>query len=147
MKRIIINKSQLLKLNEENSVNLDVQAKNNTTSDFINAATDSTTIGDINKAQAAGDVNLVINGPNSNDSQPVQRINVAKGDTIQNALNNQANDELIRNGGSAIVGGDGITNENHVYTKKMLEEIRLSNMKKNGEVLSKKELTKKLKSF
>lgn len=147
MKRIIINKSQLLKLNEENSVNLDVQAKNNTTSDFINAATDSTTVGDINKAQAAGDVNLVINGPDSNDSQPVQRINVAKGDTIQNALNNQANDELIRNGGSAIIGGDGITNENHVYTKKMLEEIRLSNMKKNGEVLSKKELTKKLKSF
>ena len=147
MKRIIINKSQLLKLNEENSVNLDVQAKNNTTSDFINAATDSTTVGDINKAQAAGDVNLVINGPDSNDSQPVQRINVAKGDTIQNALNNQASDELIRNGGSAIIGGDGITNENHVYTKKMLEEIRLSNMRKNGEVLSKKELTKKLKSF
>ena len=147
MKRIIINKSQLLKLNEENSVNLDVQAKNNTTSDFINAATDSTTVGDINKAQAAGDVNLVINGPDSNDSQPVQRINVAKGDTIQNALNNQANDELIRNGGSAIIGGDGITNENHVYTKKMLEEIRLSNMRKNGEVLSKKELTTKLTSF
>lgn len=146
MKKIIINRNQLMKLNEDNSVNLDVQAKSNTTSDFVNAASNPNTVSDINKSQAAGDVNLVINGPDADDSQPMQNINVAQGDTVQNAINTQANDELIRNGGGAIIRGDGL-GESRVYSKKMLEEIRLNNMRKNGEILTKKELTKKLKSF
>ena len=117
MKKIIISKNQLFKLNEENSVNLDVTAKNNTTADFTNAATNTNTISDMNKAGVAGDVNLMIHGPQNDDTQPVQSVTVNAGDTIQNAINTQANDELIRNGGAVKVSGDGIS-ETRCFSKK-----------------------------
>lgn len=139
MKKVIISQKQLAYLNEENSVNISAQAKDNSLSSFSTAATDTNTVSDIQKAQVAGDVNLVVNGPETNDSQPTQHINVAAGDTIQNALSTQANDELIRNGGNVRITGDGIS-ENNIFTKKQIEEIRLANIKREGKTMTKKEL-------
>ena len=143
MKKIIITKNQLFKLNEENSVNVDVPAKNNTTADFTNAATNPNTVSDLNKASMVGDANLMIHGPQNNDSQPTQNVNVAAGDTIQNAIKTQANDELIRNGGSIKVSGDGI-GESKVFSKKYIEEARLNQMKKTGVVMTKKQMSESL---
>jgi hypothetical protein len=141
MRKIIINNNHLRHLYEENSVNIATQAKDNNLSSFVNVASNSNTQSDIQKASVAGDVNLVVNGPKTNDSQPTQQINVAAGDTLQNALTTQANDELIRNGGSVKITGDGL-GETIVFTKKQLKEVRLANIKKNGRVLSKKDLIK-----
>ena len=127
-------------LNEENSINIAAQAKDNSLSSFSTVANDTNTTSDIQKAKAAGDVNLVISGPKTNDEQPKQVVNVGAGDTIQNALTDQANDELIRNGGSVLINGDGI-GESYVFSKKTLEEARLAKLKKDGKVMSKKELT------
>ena len=129
MRKIIITKNQLLKLNE-NVVNIAATAKGNTISDFSNTMSDTNTQTDINKAGRVGDVNLTISGPDSNDSQPLQTINVAPGDTAQNAIKNQANDDLIRSGGSIKISGDGF-GESKVYTKKTIEEIRLNKRKKS----------------
>lgn len=128
MKRIIISRNQLLRLNED-AVNIAATAKGNTISDFSNTMSDTNTQTDINKAGRVGDVNLTISGPDSNDSQPLQTINVAPGDTAQNAIKNQANDDLIRSGGSIKISGDGF-GESKVYTKKTIEEIRLNKRKK-----------------
>ena len=129
MRKIIITKNQLLRLNE-NAVNIAATAKGNTISDFSNTMSDTNTQTDINKAGRVGDVNLTISGPDSNDSQPLQTINVAPGDTAQNAIKNQANDDLIRSGGSIKISGDGF-GESKVYTKKTIEEIRLNKRKKS----------------
>ena len=129
MRKIIITKNQLLILNE-NAVNIAATAKGNTISDFSNTMSDTNTQTDINKAGRVGDVNLTISGPDSNDSQPLQTINVAPGDTAQNAIKNQANDDLIRSGGSIKISGDGF-GESKVYTKKTIEEIRLNKRKKS----------------
>jgi hypothetical protein len=128
MKKIIISRNQLLRLNED-AVNIAATAKGNTISDFSNTMSDTNTQTDINKAGRVGDVNLTISGPDSNDSQPLQTINVAPGDTAQNAIKNQANDDLIRSGGSIKISGDGF-GESKVYTKKTIEEIRLNKRKK-----------------
>ena len=139
MKKVIISQKQLNYLNE-NSVNISAQAKDNSLSSFSTAATDTNAVSDIQKAQVAGDVNLTVNGPNTNDTQPVQQINVAKGDTIQNALATQGNDELIRNGGAVKITGDGI-GESVCFTKKQIEEIAKKNRLKNiGHVVTKNEL-------
>lgn len=143
MKTIIINKRHMNYLNEVNAVNVAAQAKDNSLSSFTTAASDTNTVSDIQKAKIAGDVNLVVTGPKSDDTQPKQVVNVANGDTVQNALADQASDEIIRNGGSVVLSGDGI-GESLVFSKKKLEEIRLNRIKKNGIVMSKKELTEKL---
>lgn len=140
MKRLIISQRHLNCLNEEDTINIAAQAKDNSLSSFSTAASDTNTMSDIQKAQNAGDVNLVVNGPNSNDNQPQQVITVGNGDTVQNAIATQGNDELIRNGGSLKINGDGF-GESVVFTKKMIEEVRLNKIKKEGRVLTKKELT------
>ena len=53
---------------------------------------------DINKAGRVGDVNLTISGPESNDAQPVQTVNVAPGETPQQAIQNQANKAFLEAG-------------------------------------------------
>lgn len=126
-------------LNEENTVNIAAQAKDNSLSSFTTAASDTNTVSDIQKAKSAGDVNLVVNGPDNDDTQPRQVVNVAAGDTVQNALADQASDELIRNGGSVLINGDGL-GESYIFSKKKLEEVRLAKMKKDGKVMTKKEL-------
>jgi hypothetical protein len=137
MKKIIINNKHLNQIYE--AVNIAAQAANNNLSSFTKVVNDTNTTSDIQKASVAGDVNLLINGPKTDDKQTTQVVNVANGDTIQNAVSQQANDEIIRNGGSVKVTGDGL-GESIIFTKKQINEIRLANMKKNGKVLSKKEL-------
>ena len=144
MKKIIITRSQLNKLNE-NAVNIIAKAGGNTTSDYINTVSNVNTQADINKASRVGDVNLTISGPESNDTQPVQTINVAPGETAQSAIQQQANDDLIRAGGKVEVSGDGFVNETKIFTKKMVEEARINSMRKNGKVMTKKELRDSVK--
>jgi hypothetical protein len=98
---------------------------------------------DIQKAKVAGDVNLTISGPKSNDDQPVQSVNVAPGQTVADAIGDQADDGLIRNGGKVSVTGDGL-GESYIFTKKTLEEARLMKIRKDGRVMTKKELTESL---
>lgn len=130
-------------LNEENAVNIAAQARDNSLSSFSTAASDPNTISDIQKAKSAGDVNVVVSGPESNDTQPKQVVNVVPGDTVQNALSDQASDELIRNGGSVILGGDGL-GESFIFNKKTIEEVRLAKIKKEGKIMTKKELRESL---
>ena len=120
-------------------VNIASKAKGNSTADFVNTVGDVNTQNDINKAGRVGDVNLTISGPESNDTQPIQTVNVAPGETAQSAIQNQANDDLIRAGGKVEVSGDGF-GESKMFNKKMVEEARLDSMKKNGKIMTKKEL-------
>ena len=128
MKKILITKKQLKHINEE-MVNITAMAKGNSISDFSNTVSDTNTQSDINKASRVGDVNLTITGPDNNDSQPTQTVNVGPGETPQNAIATQANDDLIRSGGSVKLTGDGF-GESKIYYKKTIEEIRNNNFKK-----------------
>ena len=128
----------------ENIVNITAKAGGNSTSDFINTVGNVNTQNDINKAGRVGDVNLTISGPESNDTQPVQTVNVAPGETAQSAIQNQANDDLIRAGGKVEVTGDGF-GESKIFTKKMVEEARIDSMRKTGKVMTKKELKNSVK--
>ena len=143
MKKIIITRSQLKKLNES-AVNIAAKAGGNTTSDFVNTVSNDNTQNDINKAGRVGDVNLTISGPDSNDSQPIQTINVAPGETAQSAIQAQANDDLIRAGGKVEVSGDGF-GESKVFSKKMVEEARIDSMRKTGKIMTKGELKNSVK--
>lgn len=142
MRKIIITRNQLRKLNED-VVNIGAKAKNNSVSDFVNTVGDVNTQNDINKAGRVGDVNLTISGPDTDDSQPTQIVNVAPGETPQQAIQNQANNDLIKKG-SIVVQGDGF-GESKVFSKKMVEEARLDSMKKTGKVMSKKEMRESFK--
>ena len=145
MKKIIVTSKQAKYLTEDNAANIAVQSKDNTTNGFINAATNSKTTAYINNAsRVAPDVNLIVSGPNSNDSQPQQVVNVANGDTIQNAISQQANDDLIKNGGSVKVMGNSL-GEAKMFTKKTIEEARLKKLRENTISYSKKDLFKNLK--
>lgn len=143
MKKVIITRKQLKMLNE-NMVNITAKAGSNSMSDFINTVSNVNTQSDINKAGRVGDVNLTISGPESNDTQPIQTVNVAPGETAQSAIQNQANDDLIRAGGKVEVSGDGF-GESKIFTKKMVEEARIDSMKKTGKVMTKKELKNSVK--
>ena len=143
MKKIIISNKHLNILKEE-MVNIAAKAPNNSISDFTNTVSNVNTQTDINKASRVGDVNLTISGPNSDDNQPIQTVNVAPGETPQNAIKNQANDDLIRAGGKVEISGDGF-GESKIFTKKMVEEARLDSMRKNGKILTKRELNNSCK--
>ena len=143
MKKIIISRSHLRKINEENSVNINAQAIDNSLTAFSKAATDTNTQSDIQKAKSFGDVNLMVTGPKADDSQPTQVVNVGAGDTVQNALADQGSDELIRNGGAIKITGDGI-GESRIFTKRELKEARLAKIKKEGKIFSKKELMEEM---
>lgn len=128
----------------ENMVNITAKAGGNSMSDFINTVGNVNTQSDINKAGRVGDVNLTISGPESNDTQPIQTVNVAPGETAQSAIQNQANDDLIRAGGKVEVSGDGF-GESKIFTKKMVEEARIDSMRKTGKIMTKSELRNSVK--
>ena len=128
----------------ENMVNIIAKAGGNSMSDFINTVGNVNTQSDINKAGRVGDVNLTISGPESNDTQPIQTVNVAPGETAQSAIQNQANDDLIRAGGKVEVSGDGF-GESKIFTKKMVEEARIDSMRKTGKIMTKSELRNSVK--
>ena len=140
---MIITRSQLKALNEENTINISTMAKDNSLNSFSTAAADTHTQSDIQKAKTAGDVNLVINGPKTSDNMPRQEINVGAGDTVQNAIAKQGNNELLQQGGSMQITGDGF-GESKIYSKKMVEEARLKNMYNEGKVFTKKQMNEKI---
>lgn len=140
---MIITRSQLKALNEENTINISTMAKDNNLNSFSTAAADTHTQSDIQKAKTAGDVNLVINGPKTSDNMPRQEINVGAGDTVQNAIAKQGNNELLQQGGSMQITGDGF-GESKIYSKKMVEEARLKNMYNESKVFTKKQMNEKI---
>lgn len=140
MKKVVLNKKQVKYLEE---VNIVANAADNSLSSFSKAASDTNTTADIQKAKTAGDVNLLVGGPDSSDEQPIQAVNVAPGQTVADAIGDQASDELIRNGSRISVTGDGL-GESIVFTKRILKEARLAKIKKDGKVMTKKELTESL---
>ena len=140
---MIITRSQLKALNEENTINISTMAKDNSLNSFSTAAADTHTQSDIQKAKTAGDVNLVINGPKTSDNMPRQEINVGAGDTVQNAIAKQGNNELLQQGGSMQITGDGF-GESKIYSKKMVEEARLKNMYNESKVFTKKQMNEKI---
>lgn len=141
---MIITAKQLGCLNEEESVTIGVNAQNDTLADFSRAASDPNTTADIQKAKDAGDVNLVVNGPGTTDNEPTQMIDVAAGDTIQNAIAKQGNDALVRRGAAMKITGDGF-GESKVYTKKSVEEARLRKIREEGRIMTKKQLRESFK--
>jgi hypothetical protein len=144
MKKIIITRSQLKKLNES-AVNIAATSPDNSIPAYIKAATDTDTNADIQKAKVgSGDVNLFVSGADSDDKQPVQVINVAKGQTVQKAITDQGNPQLTGNGSPMLIKGDGL-GESKVFTKKMVEEARIDSMRKTGKVMTKKELKNSVK--
>jgi hypothetical protein len=145
MKKIVISRHQLLKLNEEsnNPINIAAQASDNTLSSFTKAATSPNTISDIQKAKSAGDVNVVVASPETRDDQPTIVANVEKGDTVQNVMS-KINPRPIQNGSAVQLKGGGIgLGESYVFTKKALREARLAKIKREGKVYTKKELTER----
>ncbi len=139
MKKIIISSKQLNCLNEEETVTIGVNAQNDTLADFSRAATDPNTTADIQKAGNAGDVNLMVTGPNTTDDAPTQMVDVPAGDTLQSAIAKQGNDELTRSGSAMKITGDGF-GESKIFSKKTIEEARLKKMRDEGRVMTKKEL-------
>jgi hypothetical protein len=145
MKSIIITKNQLNFINEENTVNIGVKAKGNSLSDFKNTLTDVNTLSDINKASQVGDVKLTISGNKVDDTQPTQNVEVGANDTPEHAFSTQVNPALVQNGGKVDVYGDGFVKESKIFSKKMVEEARLDSMRKNGKIMTKKELNDSFK--
>ena len=74
---------------------------------------------------------------------PRQEINVGAGDTVQNAIAKQGNNELLQQGGSMQITGDGF-GESKIYSKKMVEEARLKNMYNESKVFTKKQMNEKI---
>ncbi len=140
---MIITRSQLKALNEENTINISTMAKDNSLNSFSTAAADTHIQSDIQKAKTAGDVNLVINGPKTSDNMPRQEINVGEGDTVKKAIAKQGNNELLQQGGSMQITGDGF-GESKIYSKKMVEEARLKNMYNESKVFTKKQMNEKI---
>lgn len=140
MKKIVISRHQLLKLNEEsnNPVNIAVQAKDNTISSYMAAVTNPNTTSDIQKAKSAGDVNVVVGSSESSDDQPTIVANVPEGDTIPNVMQ-QINHIPIENGSRLELRGDGL-GESYVFTKRALREARLAKIKREGKTYTKKDI-------
>ena len=129
------------KIREENSVNIAVQARDNSLGSYSQTASSPETTRDIQKARVAGDVALHINGPKQDDTQPNQLVNVPAGESVQSAISKQGNDELIRNGGGMEITGDGI-GECKVYTKKQIREAMSKRLTENCTVTRKKDFLK-----
>lgn len=139
MKKLIITKKQMRRILKEENINISAQAKTNSLSDFASVAGNGDTQSDIRKAGGLGsDVSLTISGPDTTDNQPQQQVNVANGQSLQDAVTTQANDTLIRNGGSLKLSGDGIKEE-YTFKKRRVEEARLAKIRRDGNVIRKKD--------
>ena len=141
MKKIVINTKQLKRcLNEANNVNVGISTTASTIPGIMNAVTQNQ--GDIDSASKIGDPVLHISNPNSqigsDDNALTQHVEVNKGDTVANAIQNQLNPAATGNGGDIEVSGDGISERR--FSKKAIEEARLKKMRAEGTVLTKKQL-------
>ena len=92
---------------------------------------------------AGGPVNIKVAGDNTNLA-PVNAAvpeNGNFGDAANNLSQDQGAERLLAQGASTI-----FTNEDKIYTKKQLEEMRINNIKKNGVVKTKKQLEEEFKT-
>ena len=141
MKRLVITSKQLARLDEENNVNLSLNAKGNDIPSFTNAVTQNRS--DITAAGKMGDPIIHISNPNSqngsNDNAITQHVEVGKGESIENAMTQQLNPTATSAGGDVEVSGDGVY-ETKSFSKKEIEEARLMKMKNEGRVMTKKQL-------
>lgn len=146
MKKLIITSEQLHCLEEENNVNLSLNAKSNDIPAFTNAVTQNKP--DITAAGKMGDPIIHISNPNSqngsNDSSITQHVEVDKGESIEDAMSQQLNPTATSAGGDVEVSGDGVY-EGKAFSKKVIEEARLKKMKAEGRVLTKKQLRESFK--
>ena len=127
-------------LNED--IDVAVDAKTNSQSEYLSALKSPGTQNDIMKAKAVSpDVNASINGPKTTDDSPKLDIDVPQGSTPDQVMIQQPEiSGAIANGASVRIHGDGFPNESKTYTKKQVEQMRLYEMRKSGTVLSKKQL-------
>ena len=131
----------MARLDEENNVNLSLNAKGNDIPSFTNAVTQNRS--DITAAGKMGDPIIHISNPNSqngsNDNAITQHVEVGKGESIENAMTQQLNPTATSAGGDVEVSGDGVY-ETKSFSKKEIEEARLMKMKNEGRVMTKKQL-------
>lgn len=146
MKRMIITTRQLGCLNEENNVNVSLNATGNNISSFTNAVTQNKP--DILAAGKMGDPIIHISNPNSqngsNDNAITQHVEVGQGESIENAMEKQLNPTATSTGGDVEISGDGVK-EMTCYSKKSVEEARLAKMRSEGKVMTKKQLRESFK--
>lgn len=146
MKKMIISRSQLRQLNEENNVNVSLNSTGNTIPAFTNTIVQNKP--DIMAAGKMGDPIIHISNPNSqngsNDNAITQHVEVGKGESIENAMEKQLNPTATSTGGDVEISGDGVY-EGKRYSKKAIEEARLAKMRAEGRVMTKKQLREQFK--
>lgn len=137
-KNIIINRSQLKKIDE--AANVAVQAPSNNSGAFIQAANSSDAKGDFQTAKDSGgeETGMEVYGPNQNGVRLA--VDVPQGSTIGNALQEPEISGQIQKGASVVMRGKGLQYETKKYTKKQLEEVRIANLKKKSKTYTKKAL-------
>jgi len=141
-KNVVITKKQYREINE-NTVTINVPVADNNIGSYKAALSSLDTRSDISKAGATGDdVNVVMSSPDSNDNQPVQSVNVNRGQNPSDALDS-VNTSLLNRGGKVIVTGDGL-GESRLLKKKQIEEMRLKNMLHCCVVKTKKEIQEEI---
>lgn len=150
MKKIIINRSQLKEMIDKNiqeDVDIAVKANNNSGSDYLNALKNPNTTKDIQQAKSiTPDVNAVISGPKTDDNSPSIDCDVPAGSNVSDVINKnpEIGNAIGNKSARLVVHGDGFPNESKIYSKKNVEIARLSEMRKNGKIMTKKQLTESL---
>lgn len=146
MKRLVITSKQLARLDEENNVNVSLNARGNDIPSFTNAVTQNRT--DITAAGKMGDPIIHISNPNSqngsNDNSITQHVEVGKGESIETAMQQQLNPTATSAGGDVEISGDGVY-ETKSFSKKEIEEARLMKIRTEGRVMTKKQLRESFK--
>lgn len=141
MKRVIITNKQLNEIiKEENTTTVQLNTTGNTIPAVTNTVISNTP--EINNASKYGDVNLHISNQKlngSNDSVPTQHVEVERGQNINQAIQQQVNPTVLSDGGDIEVSGDGIS-EGKSFSKRQIEEARLEKIRKEGSVMTKKQL-------
>jgi hypothetical protein len=138
MKKIIINKSQLLKLNED-VFNVAAPTTGTTIEAYIDAVKKARP--EATKAKQLGvNTNIVVSNTENDMGNNAPTL-VATGDDLTTAANTIP-DSAYQNGVNVQFSPEA-TNECKTFTKKLMEEIRLNNMRRTGEVLTKKKLQEK----
>lgn len=126
--KIVLKKGQFKKINEQNNVNLSLNATGRTIPSMTNAVTQNKP--DIAAASKMGDPIIHISNPSSqngsNDDAITQHVEVGKGESIENAMETQLNPTATSTGGDVEISGDGLQ-EVARYTKKTVEEMRAKN--------------------
>lgn len=150
MKKIIITRTQLNEMIDKNlkeDINVAVTANNNSSSDYLNALKNPNTTRDIQQAKSiTPDVNAVVSGPKTDDNSPSIDCDVPAGSTVSDVMNKnpEIGNAVGNKSARLVVHGDGFPNESKTYTKKNVDIARLYEMRRNGKVMSKKQLTENL---